>query len=133
MFSAFIDVSKCKTVWHMIVLLLRPWQFSLPSDIETTFSFHELGIDQFFFAFKRTKGNAISGDGIPLKFPNLILSSIAWHTLYIFNYCISHSIYPADWKKVITKPRNKVPVHFWVTNQHHINHSDPKDFCDSLE
>lgn len=81
---------------------------SLPININSTFSFQEITIEQFLYAFKQIKSNAVGDDGIPLKFLNLITPIIAHHIVYIFNYCIMNSFYPADWNKVIIKPLNKV-------------------------
>ena len=60
-------------------------------------------------AFSQIKSNAVGDDGIPLKFLRVIIESIAQHIVFIFNFCISHNVYPADWNKIIIKPLNKVP------------------------
>ena len=55
------------------------------------------------------KSKAIGDDGIPLDFLKFIMPSIVSHIVFIFNFCVSNGVYPADWNKVIIKPLNKIP------------------------
>jgi len=82
---------------------------SLPTNINSNFSFSEVTIEDFLSAFQIIKSKAIGNDGIPLDFLKLIMPSIAHHIVHIFNYCISNGVYPADWNKIIIKPLNKIP------------------------
>lgn len=72
------------------------------------FSFSEVSVGVFFHAFNKIKSNAIGRDGIPLRFLKLIMNKISDSIIFIFNYCIEHSVYPVEWNKVLMRPVNKV-------------------------
>lgn len=87
---------------------------SLDQDLfenSTGFVFRNINDHHVFNAMSRLKSNSVGADGIPLKFLKAIFSEIVPHLTYIFNTCISRSIFPSDWKvgRIVPIPKVKSP------------------------
>lgn len=83
---------------------------TLVSDVESNISFSFFGITEcdLLQAFSRVKSEAIGLDLVDLRFIKIIYPLVSNYILYIFNYIITSSSFPLQWKKSKIVPISKV-------------------------
>lgn len=72
------------------------------------FSFRNISINECYRSLCRIKSEAVGADGVSLKFIRIIAPAIMPPLAFIFNTCLTKSVFPSDWKtsQIIPIPKN---------------------------